>query len=80
MRPGKRRSLPDTPEAKLLDLVETAKAPIRAKGEHPFQVIKQQSGIQKTRLGGMIKHRCKVNVLAALTNLFLAMQQPLVVQ
>jgi IS5 family transposase len=75
MRPGKRRALPDTPDGKLQDLVETAKAHIRAKGEHPFRVIKQQFGFQKTRLRGMMKNRCKVNVLAALTNLFLARHQ-----
>jgi IS5 family transposase len=39
MRPGKRRALPDTTEGRLDDLVETAKAHIRAKGEHPFLVI-----------------------------------------
>jgi IS5 family transposase len=75
MRPGKRRALPDTTEWRLDDLVETAKAHIRAKGEHPFRVIKQQFGFQKTRLRGMVKNRCKVNVLAALTNLFLARHQ-----
>jgi transposase, IS5 family len=31
MRPGKRRALPDTPDGRLDDLVETAKAHIRAK-------------------------------------------------
>jgi IS5 family transposase len=72
MRPGKRRALPETPEGRLQDLVETAKAHIRSKGEHPFRVIKQQFGFQKTRLRGIAKNRCKVNVLAALTNLFLA--------
>ncbi len=72
MRPGKRRVLPDTPEGRLDDLVETAKAHIRAKVEHPFRVIKQQFGFQKTRLRGMLKNRCKVNVLAALSNLFMA--------
>ena len=50
---------------------ETAKAHIRAKGEHPFRVIKQQFGFQKTRLRGMLKNSCKVNVLAALSNLFM---------
>jgi IS5 family transposase len=75
MRPGKRRALPDTPDGKLQDLVETAKSHIRAKGEHPFRVIKQQFGFQKTRLRSMVKNRCKVNVLAALTNLFLARRQ-----
>jgi len=47
MRPGKRRALPDTPEGRLDDLVETAKAHIRAKVEHPFRLIKRQFGFQK---------------------------------
>jgi len=34
--------------------------------------IKRQFGFQKTRLRGMLKNRCKVNVLAALSNLFMA--------
>ena len=72
MRPGKRRALPDTPEGRLDDLIETAKAHFRAKVEHPFRVIKRQFGFQKTRLRGMVKNRCKVNVLAALSNLFMA--------
>jgi IS5 family transposase len=38
-------------------------------------VIKQQFGFQKTRLRGLLKNRCKVNVLAALTNLFLMRRQ-----
>ena len=75
MRPGKRRVLPDTPEGRLADLVETAKAHIRSKGEHPFRVIKQQFGFQKTRLRGLAKNRCKINVLAALSNLFQARHQ-----
>jgi len=72
MRPGKRRVLPDTPEGRLEDLIETAKAHIRSKVEHPFRVIKQQFGFQKTRLRSLAKNRGKINVLAALTNLFLA--------
>jgi len=57
MRPGKRRVLSDTPEGRLDDLVETAKAHIRAKGEHPFRVIKQRFGFQKTRLRRMLSPR-----------------------
>jgi IS5 family transposase len=72
MRPGKRRALPETPDGKLQDLIETAKAHIRAKVEHPFRVIKQQFGFQKTRRRGLAKNRCKINVMAALTNLYLA--------
>lgn len=75
MRPGKRWVLPHTPDGRLQDLIETAKAHIRAKVEHPFRVFKQQFGFQKTRLSGMAKNRCKVNVIAALTNLFLARRQ-----
>ena len=75
MRPGKRRALPDTSEGQLADLVETAKAHIRSKVEHPFRAIKQQFGFQKTKLRGMAKNRCKMNVLAVLTNLFLARRQ-----
>ena len=75
LRPGKRRALRNTADGRLLDLIETAKAHIRAKGEHPFRVIKQQFGFQKTRLRGLGKNRCKINVLAALTNLFLARRQ-----
>jgi IS5 family transposase len=72
MRPGKRRGLPDTAEGRLQDLIEATKAHVRAKVEHPFRVIKQQFGFHKTRLRGMAKNRCKVNVISALTNLFLA--------
>lgn len=75
MRPGRRRVLQNSPEGRLEDLVETAMAHILSKVEHPFRVIKQQFGFQKTRLRGLAKNRCKINVLAALTNLFLARRQ-----
>lgn len=48
MRPGQQRTLPNTPEAKLQDLIESAKADISYEVEHPFRVIKQQYGFQKT--------------------------------
>ena len=54
------------PADRLNDLVETAKAHIRAKVEHPFRVMKQQFGFQKTRLRGRLKNRCKIHVLVAL--------------
>jgi transposase, IS5 family len=71
MRPGKRRALPDTPDGRLQDLIETAMAHVRAQVEHPFRVIKNQFGFHKTCLRGLAKNRCTINVLAALTNLFL---------
>jgi IS5 family transposase len=33
--------------------------------------MQQQFGFQKTRLRGMLKNRCKVNVLPVLSNLFM---------
>lgn len=75
MRPGKRRALPDTPEGRLENWLETAKAHIRTKVEHPLRVIKQQWGFQKTRLRGMAKNRCKMKVMAALINLYLVRRQ-----
>ena len=72
MRPIKRRALPDTPARRLQDLIEVAKARVRAKVERPFRVIKQPFGFEKTRLRGLAKNRCKINVMAALTNLYLA--------
>jgi IS5 family transposase len=38
-------------------------------------VIKQQFGFQATRLHGLARNRCKINVLAALTNPFLTPRQ-----
>ena len=55
MRPGKRTALPHTKDGRLQDLLETTKAHIRAKVEHPFRVIKEQFGFRKTQLRGMAK-------------------------
>jgi transposase, IS5 family len=79
MRPGKCRALPDTPKGILQDLIEAAKAHVRAKVEHPFRVIKQQFSFEKTRLRWLAKNRCKVNVLVGLINLFLARRQLLAI-
>ena len=53
MRPGKRQALPEKADGKLLDWIEAAQAHRRAKVEHPFRVIKQQFGFQKTRFRGL---------------------------
>jgi len=50
MGPGRRMTLPDTPEGRLQDLIETAKTHIRSKVEHPLRVMKQQFDFQTTRL------------------------------
>ena len=70
MRPGQRRALPNTPEGRLEALMETAKAHLRAKVEHPFRVIKHQFGFQKTRYRGLKKNDHKLKMLFALANLY----------
>ena len=72
MRPGKRRTLSDTPLGRLINQIEQAKARIRAKVEHPFRVIKRQFGYLKTRYRGLAKNRAQIVTLFALTNLFQA--------
>jgi IS5 family transposase len=71
MRHGKRRVLAGNTRRQVAGFSRGRKAQIRAKEEHPFHVIKQQFGFQKTILHAMAKSLCKVNVLAALTNLHL---------
>jgi transposase, IS5 family len=71
MLPGKRRALSDTPEGRVDDLIEIAKAHVRARVEHSLRVIKRQFGFQKTRLRGMLKNGCKMKVLATLSSLFM---------
>jgi len=44
--------------------------PISFKGAHAFRVNKQQFSFLKTRLRGLVKNRCKINVLAVLSNPF----------
>jgi pimeloyl-ACP methyl ester carboxylesterase len=53
-------------EGRLEDLLETAKAHLRAKVKHPFRVIKRQFGFQKTRYRGIKKHNHKLKMLFAL--------------
>jgi IS5 family transposase len=75
MKPGQRRVLPDTPEGKLLDLIETAKAHIRAKVEHPFRIIKCQFGFRKVFYRGIRKNDLKLKMLFALANLWIVRER-----
>ena len=71
MKPGQRRVLADTPEGRLLDLMEAAKAHIRAKVEHPFRIIKCQFGFRKVFYRGIRKNNLKLTMLFALANLWM---------
>ncbi|ARV25196.1 hypothetical protein NY99_24455 [Xanthomonas phaseoli pv. phaseoli] len=54
---------------------EHSKASLRAKVEHPFQVIKRQFGYVKVRYGGLAKNAAQVLTLFALSNLWLKRKQ-----
>ena len=65
---GKRKQLDkESPQ----ELLEQAKASIRAKVEHPFQIIKQQFGFTKAHYRGMDKNNNQLNMLYALANLYM---------
>jgi IS5 family transposase len=71
MRPGKRRVLSDPAKDRITDQLETLKARVRAKVEHPFRVIKIQFGFIKARYKGMAKNRAQLHMLFALANLYM---------
>lgn len=72
MRPGKRKALDKGSRlGALQDQLETVKARIRAKVEHPFRVIKQQFGHVKTRYKGLMKNTQQLHTLFALSNLWM---------
>jgi transposase, IS5 family len=75
MKPGQRRVLPETPEGRLLDLIETAKAHFRAKVEHPFRIIKYQFGFRKVFYRGIRKNDLKLKLLFALANLWMVRER-----
>ena len=49
----------------------TTKSRVRAKGEHPFLVIKRIFGFMKTRYRGLIKNAHRLFVACALANLYM---------
>ena len=69
MRPGKCKALDKTTKlGALTDEIERLKASIRAKGEHPFRVIKRQFGFSKVRYRGQKKNTARITTLFALSN------------
>ena len=69
MRPGKRRQLGADSED---EEIETAKASVRAKVEHPFRYVKRMFGYEKVRYRGLAKNEQRISVLLAFTNLLIA--------
>ena len=72
LRPGKRKALDKSSEVgRLVDQLETTKARIRAKVEHPFRVIKRQFGYMKVRYKGLMKNTQQLITLFTLSNLWM---------
>ena len=73
MRPGIRRALDLSREIdRLHDQLETIKARIRAKVEHPFHIIKNRFGLKKVRYRGLAKNTAQLMTLFGLANLMIA--------
>jgi IS5 family transposase len=68
MRPGQRKHLV---EGGNLAELETLKASVRAKVEHPFRYIKRVFGYDKVRYRGLAKNTERLHLLAAFTNLMI---------
>ena len=72
MRPGKRRLL--DPEGEEW-LEEKRKASVRAKVEHPFQIVKLRFGYAKVRYRGLFKNTQRLALLLGLANVVRAERQ-----
>jgi Transposase DDE domain len=59
----------------IFDESEYLKASIRAKVEHPFQVIKQYFGFLKVRYRGLKKNTAQLTTLVVLSNLWIGVSQ-----
>jgi IS5 family transposase len=72
LRPGKRRALDKSRASqRFIDQLETLKASIRPKVEHPFRVVKQQFGFAKVRYRGLAKNTARLTMLFAMSNLWM---------
>ena len=50
---------------------EKLKAEVRSRVEHPFNVVKNLFQYKKTRYQGIEKNDCQLNLLFALSNLYM---------
>lgn len=71
-RPSDIAKLPEGKAKARVQKREHKKASVRAKGEHPFRVVKRQFGLVKVRFRGLAKNAAHVVTLFALSNLWMA--------
>ncbi len=72
MKRSKRKALPKNKVGRMLEKLEHLKASVRAKGEHPFHVIKNLFRHRKTRYRGLAKNTAQLFTLFGFANLVLA--------
>ena len=70
-----RRGTPTRPLTRQQQAVNRARSRCRARGEHPFQVIKHLWGFVKVRYRGLAKNAARAYTLFALANLYRVRQQ-----
>ena len=71
-RPSDIAKLPEGKAKARVKKQEHEKASVRAKGEHPFRVVKRQFGFVKVRFKGLAKNTAHVVTLFALSNLWMS--------
>ena len=72
---GRRSTIKAMPEGELKsvsELLEHLIAKVRSRVEHPFRVVKRQFGYNKVRYRGLAKNGAQLNLLFALSNLWMA--------
>ncbi len=74
-RPSDIAKLPEGRAKTKAQKTEHLKASVRAKGEHPFRVIKRQFVLVKVRFRGLAKNTAHVVTLIALSNLWMVRRQ-----
>jgi IS5 family transposase len=66
---GKVKAIADAVVKEATETLERLKAQLRARVEHPFQVLKCQFGFTKVRYRGLAKNTAQLQTLFALVNL-----------
>jgi transposase, IS5 family len=65
------KALVDATYREAVQTLETLKARLRARVEHPFRVIKRQFGFTKVRFRGLAKNTAQILTLFAMSNLWM---------
>ena len=77
MKRGKLKAVPEeTLVGQLLRKLESVKASIRSKVEHPFHIVKNLFHYKKVRYKGLEKNTAQLHTLFALANLMIAKRPP----